>query len=65
MPDAALPEIFRPFYRVDDSRTRETGGTGLGLAITERAVHLHGGTVSGANLAGGGFVIEIRLPINS
>jgi two-component system sensor histidine kinase CpxA len=58
VPEEALKEIFRPFYRVDDSRTRETGGTGLGLANTERAVRLHGG-----NVPGGGFAVEIRLPL--
>jgi len=63
VPEEALKEIFRPFYRVDDSRTRETGGVGLGLAITERAVRLHSGTVIAANVPGGGFVVEIRLPL--
>lgn len=63
VPEEALKEIFRPFYRVDDSRTRETGGVGLGLAITERAVRLHAGSVSAANVPGGGFVVEIRLPL--
>lgn len=63
VPEEALEEIFRPFYRVDDSRTRETGGVGLGLAITERAVRLHSGTVKAANVPGGGFVVEIRLPL--
>ena len=58
-----LTDIFRPFFRVDDSRARETGGAGLGLAITERAVRLHGGTVAAANVPGGGFVVEIRLPL--
>lgn len=65
VPEEALREIFRPFYRVDDSRTRETGGVGLGLAITERAVRLHSGTVTAANIPGGGFVVEIRLPLTS
>jgi two-component system sensor histidine kinase CpxA len=63
VPESALKEIFRPFYRVDDSRTRETGGTGLGLAITERAVRLHGGTVKASNVDGG-FVVELRLPLD-
>jgi len=63
VPEESLKEIFRPFYRVDDSRTRETGGVGLGLAIAERAVRLHSGTVSAANVEGGGFVVEIRLPL--
>jgi signal transduction histidine kinase len=63
VPEDALKEIFRPFYRVDDSRTRETGGTGLGLAITERALRLHGGTVAATNVPGG-FVVELCLPLD-
>lgn len=62
VPEAVLADIFRPFYRVDDARDRESGGTGLGLAITQRAVETHGGTVTATNLAGGGFAVEIRLP---
>jgi signal transduction histidine kinase len=65
VPEESLKDIFRPFYRLDGSRTRETGGTGLGLAITERAVRLHGGTVRADNVKGGGFVVEIRLPVNA
>jgi signal transduction histidine kinase len=64
VPEETLSEIFRPFYRMDDSRTRETGGTGLGLAITERAVRMHGGTVKASNIPGGGFAVEIRLPLD-
>ena len=63
VPEEALADIFRPFYRIDHSRTRETGGTGLGLAITERAVRLHGGTVTAANRTGGGLVVVLRLPL--
>jgi len=63
VPEAALDKLFRPFFRVDDARERQTGGSGLGLAITERAVRLHGGTVSAANLPDGGLVIEIQLPL--
>jgi two-component system sensor histidine kinase CpxA len=62
VPEAVLADIFRPFYRVDDARDRESGGTGLGLAITQRAVQTHGGTVTARNLASGGFAVEIRLP---
>jgi two-component system sensor histidine kinase CpxA len=65
VPEEFLKDIFRPFYRMDDSRTRETGGTGLGLAIAERAVRLHGGTVTAANAPGGGFVVELRLPVSA
>jgi two-component system sensor histidine kinase CpxA len=63
VPPDALDKLFRPFYRIDDARGRQTGGVGLGLAITERAVRLHGGTVRAANRAEGGLIIEIRLPM--
>lgn len=65
VPDNALAEIFRPFYRVDDARDREAGGVGLGLAIAERAVRLHSGSVEAANVTTGGLAVTIVLPINS
>jgi len=63
VPEDALDKLFRPFYRLDDSRMRETGGVGLGLSITERAVRLHGGSVRAMNRPQGGLVVEIRLPV--
>ena len=63
VPAEALDKLFRPFYRIDDARGRQTGGVGLGLAITERAVSLHGGTVTAANRPQGGLMVEIRLPL--
>jgi two-component system sensor histidine kinase CpxA len=63
VPEDALGKLFEPFYRLDDARGRLTGGVGLGLAITERAVRFHGGKVSASNRAGGGLVVEIRLPL--
>lgn len=65
VPEAALSDLFRPFYRVADARDRQTGGIGLGLAITERAIKLHNGSIKAANAAGGGLVIEMRLPLGS
>ncbi|MEN6437047.1 MAG: ATP-binding protein [Syntrophobacter sp.] len=62
VPDLALTELFRPFYRVSESRDRKGGGVGLGLTIAERAVRLHGGSVSAANAPGGGLLIRISLP---
>ena len=64
VPEEALAEIFRPFYRVEDARDRQTGGTGLGLAIAARAVRLHGGTIKAANATDGGLIVEMRLPIS-
>lgn len=63
VPEEALDKLFRPFYRIDDARGRQTGGVGLGLAITERAVALHGGTIRAANRPQGGLMVEIRLPL--
>ena len=63
VPADALEKLFQPFYRLDDARGRHTGGVGLGLAITERAVRFHGGRVAAMNRAGGGLMVEIRLPI--
>jgi signal transduction histidine kinase len=63
VPSAELSQIFKPFYRVNSARERETGGTGLGLAITDRAVHLYHGTVAARNRTEGGLDVEIRLPV--
>jgi two-component system sensor histidine kinase CpxA len=62
VPEEELDKLFRPFYRIDDARGRQTGGVGLGLAITERAVRIHGGTVKASNRPEGGLQIEIRVP---
>ena len=62
VPDEALPQLFRPFYRVDDARDRYSGGTGLGLSITERAIRLHGGNVHATNAATAGLIVSLHLP---
>ncbi len=62
VPGDDLDKIFRPFYRIDDARGRQTGGVGLGLAITERAILLHGGTVEAVNRPEGGLKVQMRLP---
>jgi two-component system sensor histidine kinase CpxA len=64
VPEDELTKLFLPFYRVAEARDRQSGGTGIGLAITERAVRLHSGTVIARNAAGGGLLIEIRLPVS-
>jgi two-component system sensor histidine kinase CpxA len=64
VPEHALESIFRPFYRVADSRERSSGGTGLGLSIAAKAVSLHGGQVKAENSPTGGLVVELRFPLN-
>jgi two-component system, OmpR family, sensor histidine kinase CpxA len=63
VPEAALPMLFKPFYRVDDSRGTTTGGMGLGLAIVRNAVAVHGGTAVARNASPHGLGVEFRLPV--
>ena len=63
IPEAELPLVFQPFYRVEDSRNRDTGGTGLGLAIAQSIVQAHGGELTLANRPGGGLRACIKLPV--
>jgi two-component system sensor histidine kinase CpxA len=62
VPEHLREAIFRPFVRVDASRSGSTGGFGVGLAIAERAVHLHGGEIGALPRPGAGLIIEVRIP---
>lgn len=62
IPDGEKEHIFERFYRLDDSRARDTGGTGLGLAIAREAAVLHGGSIGVHDGEDGGSVFEITLP---
>jgi signal transduction histidine kinase len=62
IPEAELPRIFEPFYRVDPSRSRKTGGYGLGLSICQRIMAAHGGTIDAANNAGRGASFTLTFP---
>jgi two-component system sensor histidine kinase CpxA len=66
VPEGELNELFQPFYRASPTvgtTITGQGSTGLGLAITERAIHLHGGTINATNALGGGLLVTIRLPL--
>ncbi|HUL57256.1 MAG TPA: ATP-binding protein, partial [Usitatibacter sp.] len=62
VPAEALGRIFERLYRVESSRTRDTGGSGLGLAICQSIAHAHGGSVEAHPSKLGGLWIELRLP---
>jgi two-component system osmolarity sensor histidine kinase EnvZ len=56
--------VFKPFYRLEGSRNRETGGVGLGLTIAKDSVRSHGGNITlGTSEELGGLKVQIRLPI--
>lgn len=63
IPESELSNVFRKFYRVEQSRSQDTGGTGLGLAIVEQIVQLHSGSITvKSDLQG--TVFEVVLPVN-
>jgi two-component system OmpR family sensor kinase len=61
-PDQAH-RIFERFYRLDASRTRDTGGSGLGLSIVKAIVENHSGAISVHPTPGGGATFRVDLPI--
>ncbi|MDB5851541.1 MAG: sensor histidine kinase [Rhodoferax sp.] len=63
IPDAELEAVLQPFYRVENSRNRDTGGTGLGLAIAQQLAAAIGGRLSLANREGGGLAARLELPV--
>jgi two-component system, OmpR family, sensor kinase len=62
VPASDLARIFEPFYRVAESRDRDTGGEGIGLAITSQVMKTHGGSAEANNRADGGLEVRLSLP---
>lgn len=63
IPENDLEQVFLPFYRVEESRSRETGGTGLGLSIARSIIDNHGGEILLSNREIGGLKVRIVLPL--
>jgi signal transduction histidine kinase len=63
IPDDKLGHVTKPFVRLEESRSTETGGHGLGLTIARAIAERHGGELLLANRAGGGLRAELTLPL--
>ena len=63
IPDEFKERVFERFFRVDSSRSRETGGTGLGLAIVKHAAESLGGTAHIEDVPGGGSAFVVECPL--
>lgn len=61
--DADREHVFEPFFRLEKSRSRETGGTGLGLSIARTIIRAHGGDISLSNQTSGGLIVTVKLPL--
>ena len=62
IPEESQAKVFERFYRVDPSRTRESGGTGLGLAIVKHAVVFHKAELELSSKLGEGTTITVKFP---
>jgi two-component system osmolarity sensor histidine kinase EnvZ len=60
---AQYKDVFKPFFRVDDSRNTQTGGVGLGLSIAKDIINSHGGTIELSKSSYGGLCVSIHLPV--
>ncbi len=63
IPESELDSIFEPFYRVDKSRSKETGGYGLGLSIVKKIIQQHYGQIEIKSTLNRGTTFIITLPV--
>jgi len=62
IPEEELEKVFTPFYRLETSRSRESGGTGLGLTIARNICEQHGGSLTLRNHPEGGLEVILKIP---
>ena len=65
IPDAEKEQVFTPFFRLEGSRSRDTGGTGLGMTIARNAIRSMGGDIELLDRAEGGLRTRVTLPVQS
>ena len=61
IPETEQEKVFAPFYRLDSSRSRETGGVGLGLAVASQIIQAHKGRITLENLSPQGLKVKVYL----
>lgn len=64
IPEESLELIFKRFYRVDKTRSRDTGGTGLGLSIVQKTIHMHKGSIKCTSSLGEWTEFNIKIPLH-
>ncbi|MGI0102872.1 MAG: sensor histidine kinase, partial [Nitrosotalea sp.] len=64
IPDGMIDNIFKKFYQVDTSSTRESGGSGLGLSICKGIVEAHGGEIWAQSKVNEGSMFSFVIPKN-
>ena len=62
IPATEIEKVFTPFYRLERSRSRDTGGVGLGLAVARAVIREHGGDITLSNRPTGGLRQTVVLP---
>lgn len=65
IPEQDLPFVFEPFYRVDRSRSKESGGFGLGLSLCKAIMEAHQGSISIQSAPGKGTTVQLNFPRGS
>jgi len=63
IPEEMREDVFKPFFRIDESRNPGTGGVGLGLTIARDVVRAHGGDIELGDSPNGGLRARIKLPL--
>ena len=60
--DEEIQQVFKPFYRIEKSRNRDSGGSGLGLTVVKAIADAHGGRIEMLNLPGFGLCVRFVMP---
>lgn len=63
IPEDKRDDVFKPFFRLDNSRNPVTGGVGLGMTIARDAIRGHGGEILLEDAPGGGLRVRVSLPV--